>query len=132
MATYKDDLDILKAAEKDSNKLSLNAITELDNKGILGMYGGGSEIKTGTVQIVNNSSRILQIGYAIRGLDGVFRAQNRTYSSALGDETVLENVVFPGVIELYGSDLIFQETSSSTSVVTEETTLHVIYHEGGR
>ena len=42
MATYKDDLDILKAAEKDSNKLSLNAITELDNKGQLGMYGGGS------------------------------------------------------------------------------------------
>lgn len=42
MATYKDDLDILKAAEKDSNKLSLNAITELDNKGLLGMYGGGS------------------------------------------------------------------------------------------
>ena len=42
MATYKDDLDILKAAEKDSNKLSLNAITELDNKGMLGMYGGGS------------------------------------------------------------------------------------------
>ena len=41
MATYKDDLDILKAAEKDSNKLSLNAITELDNKGLLGMYGGG-------------------------------------------------------------------------------------------
>lgn len=40
MATYKDDLDILKAAEKDSNKLSLNAITELDNKGLLGMYGG--------------------------------------------------------------------------------------------
>lgn len=43
MATYKDDLDILKAAEKDSNKLSLNAITELDNKGLLGMYGGGGE-----------------------------------------------------------------------------------------
>lgn len=42
MATYKDDLDILNAAVKDSNKLSLNAITELDNKGILGMYGGGS------------------------------------------------------------------------------------------
>ena len=41
MATYKDDLDILKAAEKDANKLSLNAITELDNKGLLGMYGGG-------------------------------------------------------------------------------------------
>lgn len=42
MATYKDDLDIIKAAEKDSSKLSLNAITELDNKGLLGMYGGGS------------------------------------------------------------------------------------------
>lgn len=41
MATYKDDLDIIKAAEKDSSKLSLNAITELDNKGMLGMYGGG-------------------------------------------------------------------------------------------
>lgn len=41
MATYKDDLDIIKAAEKDANKLSLNAITELDNKGLLGMYGGG-------------------------------------------------------------------------------------------
>lgn len=41
MATYKDDLDIIKAAEKDSSKLSLNAITELDNKGLLGMYGGG-------------------------------------------------------------------------------------------
>lgn len=41
MATYKDDLDIIKAAEKDSSKLSLNAITELDNKGKLGMYGGG-------------------------------------------------------------------------------------------
>lgn len=43
MATYKDDLDILKAAEKaDTNKLTFNAITELDNKGMLGMYGGGS------------------------------------------------------------------------------------------
>lgn len=44
MATYKDDLDILTAASKDSNKLSLNAITELDNKGKLGMYGGGVAI----------------------------------------------------------------------------------------
>ena len=46
MATYKDDLDILKAAEKaDTNKLTFNAITELDNKGLLGRYGGegGSE-----------------------------------------------------------------------------------------
>lgn len=40
--TYKDDLDIIKAAEGDTNKLSLNAITELDNKGLLGTYGGGS------------------------------------------------------------------------------------------
>ena len=41
MATYKDDLDILKAAEKaDTNKLTFNAITELDNKGLLGRYGG--------------------------------------------------------------------------------------------
>lgn len=47
MATYKDDLDILKAAEKDSNKLSLNAITELDNKGMLGMYGGGGSSTEG-------------------------------------------------------------------------------------
>ena len=45
MATYKDDLDILKAAEKaDTNKLTFNAITELDNKGLLSRYGseGGS------------------------------------------------------------------------------------------
>lgn len=47
MATYKDDLDILKAAEKDANKLSLNAITELDNKGLLGMYGGGGSSMEG-------------------------------------------------------------------------------------
>lgn len=40
MATYKDDLDILKAAEKaDTNKLTFNAITELDNKGLLPRYG---------------------------------------------------------------------------------------------
>lgn len=50
MATYKDDLDILKAAEKaDTNKLTFNAITELDNKGLLPRYGnegggGGSDI----------------------------------------------------------------------------------------
>lgn len=40
--TYKDDLDIIKAAEGDSSKMTLNAITELDNKGLLGTYGGGS------------------------------------------------------------------------------------------
>lgn len=40
MATYKDDLDIIKAAEKDTNPLTLNAITELDNIGKLNKYGG--------------------------------------------------------------------------------------------
>ena len=40
MATYKDDLDIIKAAEKDDKSMTLNAITELDNKGLLGKYGG--------------------------------------------------------------------------------------------
>lgn len=53
MATYKDDLDILDAAKKDANKLSLNAITELDNKGLLGMYGGGGSgaFETCTVKL---------------------------------------------------------------------------------
>ena len=56
MSTYKDDLDILKAAEKaDTNKLTFNAITELDNKGLLGRYGnegggtgGGAMVATAT------------------------------------------------------------------------------------
>lgn len=39
--TYKDDLDIIKAAEGDSSKMTLNAITELDNKGMLGRYSDG-------------------------------------------------------------------------------------------
>lgn len=54
MATYKDDLDIIKAAEKDSSKLSLNAITELDNKGMLGMYGGGGGLPT-CVMVITES-----------------------------------------------------------------------------
>lgn len=56
MATYKDDLDIIKAAEKDSSKLSLNAITELDNKGMLGMYGGGGEFST-CVMVITESAK---------------------------------------------------------------------------
>ena len=40
MATYKDDLDIIKAAEKDDKNMTLNAMVELDNKGLLGRYGG--------------------------------------------------------------------------------------------
>lgn len=53
MATYKDDLDILKAAEKaDTNKLTFNAITELDNKGLLGRYGGeGEEEESGGIDL---------------------------------------------------------------------------------
>lgn len=53
MATYKDDLDIIKAAEKDSSKLSLNAITELDNKGLLGMYGGGGSEEDNPVKLAD-------------------------------------------------------------------------------
>lgn len=50
MATYKDDLDILKAAEKaDTNKLTFNAITELDNKGLLGRYG--EEEESGSIDL---------------------------------------------------------------------------------
>lgn len=56
MATYKDDLDIIKAAEKDSSKLSLNAITELDNKGMLGMYGGGGGLPT-CVMVITESAK---------------------------------------------------------------------------
>ena len=56
MATYKDDLDILKAAEKaDTNKLTFNAITELDNKGLLARYGGeggGSDLWPGVPIVV--------------------------------------------------------------------------------
>lgn len=54
MATYKDDLDIIRAAEKDSSKLSLNAITELDNKGLLGMYGGGGGLSTCVMTITES------------------------------------------------------------------------------
>lgn len=128
MATYKDDLDILKAAEKDANKLSLNAITELDNKGQLGMYGGGSEIKTGTVRIVNNGSASVQIRCAAFD-GGVSYARVNTLLG--GDEISLNGVIFPGVIILNTGNSIFQETSSSTCVVTEEMTLHIIDNGGG-
>lgn len=38
--SYKDDLDAIAGGLKDTNKLTLNAMVELDNKGKLGMYGG--------------------------------------------------------------------------------------------
>lgn len=135
MSTYSNDKQLIEERKQAaSSKLSLNAQTAIDDLGLTPTFGGGgSEVNTGTVQIVNNSSRSLTIGCAVfvgTPYGGSFHAQNRTYSS--GDEIVLENVAFPGVIGLYDANVKFQETSSTTCVVTEETTLHVIYDEGGR
>ena len=131
MATYKDDLDILKAAEKDANKLSLNAITELDNKGLLGMYGGGgSEIKTGAVQLVNSDSAALQIGF-VRFLDGILYPDVEEFSSKVVGLD-LNDVFFPSVIVLNDTNYIFQESASREIVVTEEVMLHIVFNGGGK
>lgn len=65
MATYKDDLDIIKAAEKDDKSMTLNAITELDNKGLLGKYGGegGGSFEKANVMITNSSGKNVDISY---------------------------------------------------------------------
>ena len=65
MATYKDDLDIIKAAESDNKSMTLNAITELDNKGLLGKYGGegGGSFEKANVMITNSSGKNVDISY---------------------------------------------------------------------
>lgn len=66
MATYKDDIDIIKAALKDDKTMTLNAITELDDKGLLGKYGGeggGEEYENVTVTINNPINTTARVEY---------------------------------------------------------------------
>ena len=67
MATYKDDLDIIKAAEKDDKSMTLNAITELDNKGLLGKYGGegGGEYENVEVTINNPTDSSAEVFFVV-------------------------------------------------------------------
>lgn len=138
MATYKDDLDIIKAAEKDSSKLSLNAITELDNKGLLGMYGGGGSdsVKTGKVTIINESSDTeITVSY----IKQTTTLQEKPYyiaNDTIGfTANIRQNVIdfaYPSIFRILSNmqNLIFKESQSYDIVVREDNmVLHIV--DGG-
>lgn len=130
MATYKDDLDILKAAEKDSSKLSLNAITELDNKGLLGMYGGGGEasLTTTGITIVNTTSRA-----EVNVLGVVY--ENDILNSFISDVPVSSTREYPNLViqsmlridPSQAAQFMFEETGENVAVIEHENpTFHIV------
>lgn len=143
MATYKDDLDIIKAAEKDSSKLSLNAITELDNKGLLGMYNGGDEsglVKTGTVTIINDSSQdVIDVSYikqnAIVQGDPYYIADYVVRFTNTAERQKEIDFVYPSMVRITSDpqNLIFNESQHDYVVVREDNmVLHIVDGHGGK
>ena len=131
MATYKDDLDIIKAAEKDSSKLSLNAITELDNKGMLGMYGGGGSgfLKPGKVTIIDESGQPTMGVSFIKVVDIHDQPyiSNDTAIFTAGIRQREIDFVYPSVLRILTENSLFDESNDDDIVVREDNmVLHIV------
>ena len=118
MATYKDDLDIIKAAEKDDKNMTLNAITELDNKGLLGKYGGegGGSFEKANVMITNSSGKNVDISYI--KICGEIQAP-RPFHKAMGQSIDSISGILVGsviVIEDDNDAVVIDESSVEGSV----------------
>lgn len=90
--SYKDDLDAIAGGLKDTNKLTLNAITELDNAGKLGMYGGegGGGETLRTIKItVDPTSPIGCNMYFATDYDGVLDGSGH-YQHRIGPDDIPE------------------------------------------
>ena len=117
--TYKDDLDIIKAAEGDTGKLTLNAITELDNKGLLGRYsesGGGSEIETCDVSFGyggSNDGIFIYPVYEQGIISSVFHKDDRSSGS-----NTLTNVIIGAVVKTLDG-YIFDEDRCTGNIVID-------------
>lgn len=129
--TYKDDLDIIKAAEGDTNKLSLNAITELDNKGLLNNYGAGgsTELKTTAVHLYRDM-RLLKPRVAFVKFTGTESTKRLlpeviTMVGAEPDAYASSAVIGSMMITLDES-MIFQETETPYAEVTEDSVFHIV------
>lgn len=119
MATYKDDLDILKAAEKaDTNKLTFNAITELDNKGLLSRYGneggGTGSIKWDMLAVSGDPNPMLLEGDYVTLREKIETAEQ----TGILDEPIY--VCFLGKdigIDIYPSSTVMFKSLSDDSII---------------
>lgn len=95
--TYKDDLDIIKAAEGDSSKMTLNAITELDNKGMLGRYSdGGSGSSDIPYDVIFTSGNDVSDGNAMEIIRHPDELSNpHTWNAALYTVSGAHDVYYP-------------------------------------
>lgn len=125
MATYKDDLDIIKAAVKDSSKLSLNAITELDNKGLLGMYGGGGSMEPKTTDVhLYRDMNLEPIVVFVKFIERLW-AEVTIMTGVESDAYASSAVIGSGMIILDAS-MMFQETGTFYAEVTEDSVFHIV------
>lgn len=128
--TYKDDLDIIKAAEGDTNKLSLNAITELDNKGLLNTYGAGgsTELKTTAVHLYRDMSlepRVVFVKFTDYVNTKRLLPEVITMTGVVPDAYASSAVIGSIMITLDGS-MIFEETGGQYAEVTEDSVFHIV------
>lgn len=128
--TYKDDLDIIKAAEGDTNKLSLNAITELDNKGLLNTYGAGGsmELKTTAVHLYRDMSlepRVLFVKFT--DTVGTKRLLPEVITmSGVAPDAYASSAVIGSIMITLDATMMFQETEAPYAEVTEDSVFHIV------
>lgn len=130
MATYKDDLDIIKAAVKDSNKLSLNAITELDNKGLLNNYGAGGsmELKTTDVHLYRDMSLEPRVAF-VKFTDTVSTKRllpEVITMTGVAPDAYASSAVIGSRMIISDETMIFQETGTFYAEVTEDSVFHIV------
>ena len=121
MATYKDDLDIIKAAEGDNKSMTLNAITELDNKGLLGKYGGGSRsTETVTVQFNNTTSDVDTGVHFIQiksDSDNILEATGVNLGH--GVSTTIDDIVINSVISCANPNATFSNPTGEIVIMSD-------------
>lgn len=128
--TYKDDLDIIKAAEGDTNKLSLNAITELDNKGLLNTYGAGGsmELKTTSVQLYRDMSLAPRVAFVkFTGTESAKRLLPEVITmTGTAPYAYASSAIIGSMMITLDNSMIFQETGTQYAEVTEDSVFHIV------